>query len=154
MKNSYDRYEFPWHEFTQWEFIWREFIWYYKVIYTMMLVLSPLTGTATSSCKPPFYVDYAKMALPLTRSSVNGPSVKLTGLDNGLHHEVYTLEKEHQCHTPHGLTLQCHRTVHVHWLYELLLDMSPSCAHISLNRWPINPVWQPISWTDKIQKHL
>ncbi len=27
-------------------------------------------------------------------------------------------------------------------------------AHISLNRWQINPVWQPTSWTDKIQKHL
>jgi hypothetical protein len=40
------------------------------------------------------------MALPLTHLSVNGLSEKLTGLDNGLHHEVYTLEKEDQCHTP------------------------------------------------------
>jgi hypothetical protein len=30
---------------------------------------------------------------------------ELTGLDIGLHHKVYTLEKEHQCHTPHGSTL-------------------------------------------------
>ncbi len=28
---------------------------------------------------PLIYVDYAKMALPLTYSSVNGPSRKLTG---------------------------------------------------------------------------
>jgi hypothetical protein len=34
------------------------------------------------------------MALPLTHSSVNGPSEKLTGLDIGLHHKVYTFEKE------------------------------------------------------------
>ncbi len=25
-------------------------------------------------------------------------------------------------------------------------------AHISLNHWRINPVWQPISWTDKMHK--
>jgi hypothetical protein len=87
----------------------------------MMLLLSPLTGITTSSCKPPFYVDYAKMVLPLTHSSVNGPSERLTGLDNSLHHEVYTLEKEDQCHTPHGLTLQCHRTVHVHWLQKNII---------------------------------
>ncbi len=31
------------------------------------------------------------MALPLTHASVNEPSEKLTGLDNGLHHKVYTL---------------------------------------------------------------
>jgi hypothetical protein len=43
------------------------------------------------------------MALPLTYSSVNGPSEKLTGLDIGLHHEVYALEKEDQCHISHGL---------------------------------------------------
>jgi hypothetical protein len=35
-----------------------------------------------------------KMALPLTHASVNGPSEKPTGLDNGLYHKVYTLEKE------------------------------------------------------------
>jgi hypothetical protein len=58
------------------------------------------------------------------------PSEKLTGLDNGLRHNVNTLEKEHQCHTPHGLTLQCHRTVHVHWLCNLLSYMSQkSCTY-------------------------
>jgi hypothetical protein len=35
-----------------------------------------------------------KIALPLTHSSVNGPSEKLTGLDNGLCHNDNTLEKE------------------------------------------------------------
>jgi hypothetical protein len=70
------------------------------------------------------------MALPLTHSSVNEPSARLTGLDNGLYHEVYTLEKEHQCHTSHGLTLQFHRTVHVHWLREIYLYMLSSRVHI------------------------
>ncbi len=70
------------------------------------------------------------MALPSTHSSVNGLSERLTSLDTGLHHEVYTLEKEDRCHTPHWLTLQCHRNVHVHWLRKLLSYMLPSCAHI------------------------
>ncbi len=70
------------------------------------------------------------MALPLTHSSVNGPSEKLTGLDIGLRHKVYTLEKNHWCHTPNGLTLQCHRTVHVHWLRKLLSWYVVRCAHI------------------------
>jgi hypothetical protein len=60
----------------------------------MMLVLSPVTGITMSSCKPPFYIDYSKMASPLAHSSVNGPSEKLTGLDNGLCLNDYTLEKE------------------------------------------------------------
>ena len=59
----------------------------------MMLVLSPLTEITTSSCQPPFYVDYTKMALPLTHLSVNGPIEKLTGLDIGLHHKVHTWKK-------------------------------------------------------------
>jgi hypothetical protein len=33
------------------------------------------------------------MALPLTHSSVNGPSKKLTGLVIGLQHKVQSLEK-------------------------------------------------------------
>ncbi len=70
------------------------------------------------------------MASPLTHSGVNGPSEKLTGLDYGLDHKVYTLEKEDRCHPPHGLTLQCHRTVHVHWLSKLLSYMMQSHAHI------------------------
>ncbi len=113
--------------------------------------LFPLTGITTSSCQPPFYVDYAKMALPLTHSSVNGPLERLTWFNNGLHHKVYTLEKEYQCHPPHESTLQCHRTVHVHWLCKLLLYMSQSCAHI------LKPLTDqsgliPTSWTDKMQK--
>ncbi len=70
------------------------------------------------------------MALPLTHSSVNGPSERLTGLDYGLHHKVYTLEIEDWCHTPHGSTLQRHRTVHVHWLRKLLSYMLPDHTHI------------------------
>jgi hypothetical protein len=57
----------------------------------MMLVLSPVTGITTASCWPPFYVDYAKNGFTI------GPftqlSEKLTGLDNGLCLDVYTLEK-------------------------------------------------------------
>jgi hypothetical protein len=41
-----------------------------------------------------FMLAMQKMASPLTHSSVNGPLEKLTGLDNGLHHEVFTLEKK------------------------------------------------------------
>ena len=93
------------------------------------------------------------MALPLTHSSVNGPSERLTGLDNCLHHEVYTLEKKIDA------------ILHMDWLCNATeLCMFISCvnyyctccrvAHISLNNWWINPVWQPISWTDKIQKYL
>jgi hypothetical protein len=40
------------------------------------------------------------------------------------------LEKEDRCHTPHGSTLQCHRTVHFDWLHKLLLYVSPSRARI------------------------
>ncbi len=36
--------------------------------------------------------------------TVNPLKEKLTGLDIGLHHKVYTLEKDDQCHTPHGST--------------------------------------------------
>ncbi len=43
---------------------------------------------------------------------------------------LYFRKREHWCHTLHGLTLQCHRTVHVHWLPKLLLYMSQSHAHI------------------------
>ncbi len=68
-----------------------------------------------------------------------GPSEKLTGLDNGLHQEVsYLGKRENRCHIPHGLTLQCHRTVHVHWLRKLILYMSQSHAHI------IKPDWSTV----------
>ncbi len=71
-----------------------------------------------------------KLALPLTPLSVNGPSEKLTGLNIGLQHKVYTLEKEHWYHTPHGSTLQHHRI----WMFigcaNYYCDMLPSCALI------------------------
>jgi hypothetical protein len=70
------------------------------------------------------------MALPFTHFSVNGPSEKLTGLSIGLHQKVYTLEKEHRCHTPHGLTLQCHRMCMFIGCANYCCDMSPSCEHI------------------------
>jgi hypothetical protein len=54
----------------------------------MMVVLSLMIGTTTSIFYPPFYIAYAKMALPLSHSNVNGPSKKLTGLVIGLHHKV------------------------------------------------------------------
>ncbi len=57
-----------------------------------MLVLFPLTGITTSSCQPPFYVDYAKNGF--TIGPFTWPSEKLTGLDNDLCHDIYTLEKE------------------------------------------------------------
>jgi hypothetical protein len=70
------------------------------------------------------------MALPLTHSSVNGLSEKLTSLDIGLHHKAYTLEKEHQCHTPMdqlcNATELCIFIGYVNFYY----DMLPNCAHI------------------------
>ncbi len=56
------------------------------LMFTLMtLVLSLIIVTTTSISYPPFYLAYAKMALPLTHSNVNGPSNKLTGLVIGLH---------------------------------------------------------------------
>jgi hypothetical protein len=60
----------------------------------MMLVLFSSDWNHHIKLLATIFVDYAKMALPLTHSSVNGPSEKMTGLDNGLHHDVYTIEKE------------------------------------------------------------
>ncbi len=59
----------------------------------MILVPSPVIRNTTSICYPLFYVDYAKMALPSTHSSVNWPSKKLNGLVIGSHHEVQSLGK-------------------------------------------------------------
>ncbi len=40
------------------------------------------------------------------------------------------LEKENQHHPSHGLSLQCHRTAHVHWLCKLLLwHVAESCTY-------------------------
>ncbi len=77
-----------------------------------------------------FTFTMQKIALPLTHSSVNGPSEKLTGLNIGLHHEVYTLEKEHWCHTLHGLTLQCHRMCTFIGCANYYCDVSLSCTCI------------------------
>ena len=70
------------------------------------------------------------VALPLTHLSVNGLSEKLTGLDIGLNHKVYTLEKEHWCHTqmdwPCNATELCMFIGCVNYYH----DMLPSCAHI------------------------
>ncbi len=81
MKNSYDKYESLW-----------QFIWYYEVMYKMMLVSFPsvwnhhvklLAAILHWLCKNGFTID------PFI-----WPSERLTGLDNGLCHDVYTLEKE------------------------------------------------------------
>jgi hypothetical protein len=54
----------------------------------IMLVFSPVIGITSSVCQPSCYLDYAKMALSLYRSNVNGPSKKLTGLVIVLHHKI------------------------------------------------------------------
>jgi hypothetical protein len=70
------------------------------------------------------------MALPSTHSSVNGPSEKITGLDFGLHQEVYTLEKEDQCHTP--MDQPCNATELCMFIgcKNYYCSVSPSRAHI------------------------
>jgi hypothetical protein len=50
----------------------------------MMWVLSSMIGTTMSIFMPPFFIPYAKRALPLSHSNENGPSKKLTGLVTGL----------------------------------------------------------------------
>jgi hypothetical protein len=59
----------------------------------MVLLLSPMFGTTTLIFYAPFYIAFAKMALPLIYSNENEPPDKLTGLVIGLHHEVSSLRK-------------------------------------------------------------
>ncbi len=74
------------------------------------------------------------MALPLTHSSVNGPSEKLTGLDNGLYHNVYTLEKENIDAILH-MDRPCNATELCMFIgYENYYCTCRRIAHISLNR--------------------
>ncbi len=81
-----------WHESTSYDVGVCELIQYYEVIYKMMSV--PFFQWLES---PPQDVSHHVMLTmqngfticPFTR-----PSERLTGLDNGLRHDVYTLEKE------------------------------------------------------------
>jgi hypothetical protein len=65
---------------------------------------------------------YLKMTLPLTHLSLNEPSKKLSGWARLLAYtkRLKALEKEHRRHTTYGLSLQRHRTLHVHWMGKSL----------------------------------
>ncbi len=91
MKNSYDRYEYLWHAYdmkSRHMMLVYEFLWYYEVMYKMMLV--------------PFSSDWnhhVKLLAPILRwlcknsftiGPFTWPSERLTGLDNGLRHDVHT----------------------------------------------------------------
>ncbi len=56
-----------------------------------MLVLSPVTRITTSSCKPPFYLDYAKKALSLAHSHGHQRNWLASIMTYA---NVYTLKKE------------------------------------------------------------
>ncbi len=74
------------------------------------------------------------MALPLTHSSVNGPSEKLTGLDNGVRHDVYTLEKENIDAILH-MDQPCNSTELCMFIgYVNYCRSCPRVMHISLKR--------------------
>ncbi len=81
-----------WHEFTSYDVGVCELIWYYEVLYKMMLVpfssdwnhhIKLLATILRWLCKNGFTIG------PFT-----WPSERLTGLDNDLPHDVFTLEKE------------------------------------------------------------
>jgi hypothetical protein len=69
------------------------------------------------------------MALPFTHSSVNGPSEKLTGVDNGLNTRFHALEKEDKCHT--AMDQPCNATELCMFIgcVNYYPNMFPSCAH-------------------------
>jgi hypothetical protein len=70
------------------------------------------------------------MALPLTHSSVNGLSEKMTGLDFGLHQEVLYLGKKHRCHTPMGQPCNTTELRMFVGCINYYRNMLPSCTHI------------------------
>ncbi len=117
-----------------------------------MLVPSPVIRNITSICSPLFHGNYVKMALPLIHLSVNGPSKLARLLDYTT--RLKALEKEDRHHITHGLSLQCHRTVHVHWLRKLLLwHVAESCTYLkTIDRSIRFEKKAPIKWTDEMQK--
>ncbi len=96
MKNSYDRYEFLWHAYDM------------NLCHMMLVYVNSydIMKSYIKWCWCPFSSDWNHhvklLAIMLCWHHKNGfticpftqPSERLTGLDNGLRHDVYTLEEE------------------------------------------------------------
>ncbi len=135
MKNSYDRYEFLWHVYDM-------------NLHHMMLVYVNSYDIMKSYIKwwwCPFSSDWNRqvklLATMLCWLRKNGftirpfarPLERLTGLDNGLRHDVYTLEKENidailHMDWPCNATELCMLIGYVNYYCTC-----PRVAHISLN---------------------
>jgi hypothetical protein len=81
-----------WHESMSYDVGVCELIWYYEVIYKMMLV--PFFQWLESPRQAVSHHVMLTMQNGFTICPFTRPSERLTGLDNGLRHDVYTLEKE------------------------------------------------------------
>ncbi len=81
-----------WHESTSYDVGVHELIWYYEVIHKMMLV--PFFQWLESPHQDVSHHVMLTTQNGFTICPFTRPSERLTGLDNGLHHDVYTLEKE------------------------------------------------------------
>ncbi len=95
MQNSYDSYESLWHAHDmkpRHMMLVYEFIWYYEVMYKMMLV--HFSSDWNHHVKLLATILHWLHKNGFTIDLFTWPSERLTGLDNGLHHNVYTLEKK------------------------------------------------------------
>ena len=81
-----------WHESMSYDVGVYELIWYYKVIYKMMLV--PFFQWLESPRQAVSHHVMLATQNGFTICPSTRPSERLTGRDNGLHRDVYTLEQE------------------------------------------------------------
>ncbi len=96
MKNSYDRYEFLW---LAYDMNLRHLMLVYVNSYYIMKSYIKWCWCPFSSDSNHHVKLLATMLCWLRKNGLTigpfpRPSERLTGLDNGLHHDVYTLEKE------------------------------------------------------------
>ncbi len=155
MKNSNDRYEFLWHAYDM-------------NLHHMMLMYVNSYDIMKSSikwCWCPFSSDWnhhIKLLVTILRwLHKNGftigpftwPSERLTGLDNGLCHNVYTLEKEIINAVLH-MDWPCNATELCMLIgYANYYRTCHRVPHISLNR--IDPRFDNLlHWQTKCRKHL
>ncbi len=95
MKNSYDRYESLCQAYdmnSRHMMLVYEFIWYYEVMYEMML--APFSSDWNHHVKLLATILHWLQKNGFTIGPFSWLSERLTGLDNGLRHDVYTFEKE------------------------------------------------------------
>jgi hypothetical protein len=135
MKNSYDRYEFLWHAYDM------------NLCHMMLVYVNSydIMKSYIKWCWCPFSSDWnhhvkllATMLCWLRKKSFTicpftMPSERLTGLDNGLRHNVYTLEKENIDAILH-MDWPCNATELCMFIgYVSYYHTCRRVAHISLN---------------------